>query len=144
MRITLAFSAGPTRRSALVLAELVGAVALAAVLAVDHGVGEAVGMAGSLPDGGMHDDGRVEADDVFAGAYHGLPPGVLDVALEFGAEGAVVPEAVDAAVEFGGLEDEAAPLAEGCKDFHVDVLVHSAREDAPNRAARQARGGREK
>jgi len=54
-------------------------------------------------------------------ADHVLPPGVLDVFLEFDAERAVVPEAVDAAVDLARLEDEPAPTAQGDELFHVQL-----------------------
>src|SRR6185436_9335432 len=71
----------------------------------------------------------VEADDlelVAVGSgrgvpHHGFPPEVAQVVLELDAEWAVIPEAVDAAVDFRGLEDEAAALAEG------DQLLHQRR-----------------
>ena len=45
----------------------------------------------------------------------------LDVALEFDTQGAIVPEAVDAAIDFGGLIDEAHVLAEFGELGHVDA-----------------------
>ncbi len=89
-------------------------------------VGEAADVAGGDPDFGVHDDGGVEADHVEevsvgagAGAFDDvLPPGFLEVSFEIDAEGAVVPEAVDAAVDFGGGEDEAFAFAEGDDFFH--------------------------
>lgn len=87
--------------------------------ALDQGVGEVLNVAGGLPDFGVHEDGGVEADDgevVALVVDHGAPPGVLDVAFEFGAEGAVVPGGVEAAVDFAALEEEAAALGEG-EDF---------------------------
>ena len=47
----------------------------------------------------MVDDRGVEADDVIAAVDEVLPPGLLDVVLQFDAEGAVIEEAVEAAVE---------------------------------------------
>ena len=61
----------------------------------------------------VHDDGGVEADHVVALEDHGTPPGVLDVALELGAERAVVPGAGQASVYLAVLEDEASAFAEG-------------------------------
>ena len=75
-------------------------------------------MAGGFPDARMRDDRAVNADDVGATADGVVPPRVADIAFEFGAHRAVIPEAVDAAVDFAGLKDEAASLAEG------DDLVH--------------------
>ncbi len=105
---------------------MVGTVAVLGFAAVDHGVGEAADVSGGDPDLGVHDDGAIEADHieglaVEAGGWAAddiLPPGVLEVAFEFDAEGAVVPESVDAAVDFGGLPDEAAAAAEGDEFFH--------------------------
>src|SRR5207249_4313730 len=76
----------------------------------------------------IHDQRAVHADHVDflavrAGrgvADHVVPPGVLDVLLEFDAERAVVPEAVDAAVDQARRVDEAGVAAEGGKLFHVD------------------------
>lgn len=81
--------------------KLVGAVAHFRLLAVDHGVGEAADVAGCDPDLWVHDDGGVEADDVFAAVDHVLPPGVFDVLLNLGAEGAEVEESIVSAVDFG-------------------------------------------
>src|SRR5271170_43722 len=80
--------------------------------AIAHRIAERVHMAAGLPDERRHDDGGFETGHVFALAGHGVPPQFLDVALELGAERAVVPEAVDAAVDFGGLKHKAAPLAQ--------------------------------
>ena len=84
------------------------------------------------PDLRVHDDRAVEADhaDLLAVrarrrvADHVLPPGVLDVPLQLDAERAVVPEAVDAAVDFAGLEDEPHVLAELGELGHVDPGRH--------------------
>ncbi len=84
------------------------------------------GVAAGDPDFRVGDDGRIKADDIeqlAVGAEAGaaddvLIPCVFEVAFEFNAEGAVVPEAVDAAVDFGGGEDEAFAFAEGDDFFH--------------------------
>ena len=98
--------------------DLVGAKALLRQQAIDHQVAEGAGVAAGFPDFRMHDDGGFEADDVVAALGHGAPPGFLDVALEFGAERAVIPEAVEAAVDFGGLENESPAFAEGNDFLH--------------------------
>ena len=49
---------------------------------------------------------------VFALAHHRAPPRIAQIAFQLRAEWAVVPEAVDASVDFGRLEDEALALAE--------------------------------
>ena len=107
--------------------EVVGAEALLARAAVDERVGEAGEVAGGLPRARVLDDRRVERDDVVAVADHRLPPGVDDVALE---QDAVVPVVVgvrDPAVDLGGGEDEAAPLAQRDDLVHRgDVVGHRA------------------
>ena len=70
----------------------------------------------------MHENGGVEGDGVVAELEHGAPPGIFDVALELGAEGAVVPGGVEAAVDFAALEEEAAALGEGEELVHGDGL----------------------
>ena len=85
---------------------------LLAVPAVDHRVGEGRDVAARLPDARVHDDRRVDADDVVALLHHRPPPGALDVVLHLDAQRAVVPEAADAAVDLAAGEDEAAPLAQ--------------------------------
>ena len=100
--------------------KLVLAPAAVADDALDERVGEALDVAAGPPDLRVHDDGRVEADHVVALEDHGAPPGVLDVALELGAERAVVPGAGQASVNLAALEDEASALAEGYELVQVD------------------------
>jgi hypothetical protein len=59
-------------------------------------------------------------NDDFAAADHVVPPSVADVFLELAAEGTVVEETVEAAVDFGGLEDETAALRERDDAVHGD------------------------
>ena len=92
--------------------DLVGAHELLAVLAHRHRIGEGVEVAGGLPDARVHDDRGVEAGDVGATAHGELPPGLLDVGLQLAAERPVVPEPGHAPVDFGGVIDEAAALAQ--------------------------------
>ena len=79
-------------------------------------------MATGFPDLRRHDDGRFEAGDVVALAGHGVPPEFLDVALEFRAERAVIPKAVDAAVNLGGLKHKPAPLTQRHDFFHQRIF----------------------
>ncbi len=67
----------------LVLYQHVGAVALLAVAVVYKRIVERVHVARCLPDGGVHEDGRVDAHDVVVKHGHCLPPVTLDVVLEF-------------------------------------------------------------
>src|SRR5262245_21131174 len=91
----------------------------------------------------VHDDRAIDADHadflaVGSGwgiAVHVLPPGVLDVLLELDAERAIVPEAVDAAVDFTRLKDEAAPLAQRHEFFHVHVALLNRKSSIKNQAS---------
>ena len=91
------------------------------------------------------DDRAVEALDVVALAHDALPPERLQVVLELDAERAVVPEAVDAAVDLARLEDEAAPRAERHEVVHADVGALGGadmRARRPSLVARLAAEGR--
>ena len=97
-----------------------------ALPALDQGVGEALDVAGGLPDAGVHEDGGVQADHVVALVDDGAPPGVLDVALELDAQGAVVPGGAEAAVDLGAGEDEAAAFAQrddGVQVYGLEVAL---------------------
>src|SRR5438552_2354530 len=79
----------------------------------------------------MGDDRAVDADDIGAAAHDVVPPRVFDVAFQFGAGGAVVPKAVDAAVDFRRLKNEPPSLAQRDDFFHQvwDRLLHHSRAD---------------
>ena len=98
--------------------DLIGAESLFGEETIDHRVCESGSMAAGLPDFGVHDDRGFEADDIIAALRHGAPPEILDVAFKLRAERAVIPEPVDAAVDFGGLEDKAPAFAQGDNPFH--------------------------
>jgi hypothetical protein len=123
------------RRTRAGVVELVGAHALLAGLAVDQRIAEVLDVARRLPGPRVRDDRRVEAFDVVALAHDLLPPERLQVVLELDAERAVVPEAVDAAVDLARLPDEAATRAERDDVVHArhhgrgihPVGTHSAR-----------------
>lgn len=59
----------------------------------------------------MHQNGRIQSYDIGA-VRHGLPPRILDVSEELNAQRAEVPAAVQTAVNFRTLEDEALPFGE--------------------------------
>ena len=84
----------------------------------DQRVGEALQVAGRLPGARVHQDRRVEGHHVVALLDHRPPPLGLDVVLQQHAVVAVVVGGGEPAVDLRGLEDEAAPLAQG------DDLVH--------------------
>ena len=100
--------------------ELIGAEPSLASLAVDHRIAESANVPGGLPHPRVHDDRTIDADhlDLFAiGADgrvedHVAPPGVFDVAFEFDAEGAVIPEAVEAPVDLAGGIHESPAFAQ--------------------------------
>ena len=75
-------------------------------------------MAARHPGLRVHQDRGVKADVVGILLHELLPPGVLDVLLELGAEGAVVPGVGKAAVDLAAGEDKAAVFAQR------DDLVH--------------------
>ena len=87
-------------------------------------------MAGALPDLRMHDDRRFNADhregrrrtgedrELVVVGDQVVIPGVANVPLQLRAERTVIPKTVEAAIDFGGLEDKSAPPAKG------DDLVH--------------------
>ena len=87
-----------------------------------HRIRESRNVSTGFPNFRRHDDGRFEAGDVVALAGHGVPPKLLDVALEFRAERAVIPKAVDAAVNLRRLKNEPAPLAQRHDFFHLQIL----------------------
>ena len=95
----------------LVLDEHVRAVALLRVAVVDEGVVEGVHVSAGLPDGGVHEDGGVDAHDVLVQQHHALPPVLLDVVLQFHAVLTVVIHSAQSVVNLAAGEDEAVFLA---------------------------------
>ena len=93
--------------------ELVGAMALVAVQALDQRVVEHGDVSGGHPHGRRQDHRGVHAHHVAAGHDHRAPPFALDVVLERHAERAVVPRGTGAAVDLAGGENESATLREG-------------------------------
>ena len=97
---------------------LVGAVAFFTHLAVHHGIRKATNVTGGGEHCLMGEDGAVHADDVIALLDVFAPPVILEVAFQLGTERAVVPAAVEAAVEFSGLEDESFAFTKRYDFFH--------------------------
>jgi hypothetical protein len=96
---------------------------------IDHRVGESGGMAAGLPDLRVHDDGRFQSHDIIAALGHDSPPIVFYIALQVGAERAVIPKTVDAAVNFRRLKDKPPSLAQRDNPFHQVIRLgvhHSA------------------
>ena len=105
---------------------MIRAISRLALATIDHRIIESANVARCFPDFWIHDDRAVDADDVngFAvwsgriAAHNIFPPCVLEIALQLGAEGTVIPEAVDAAINFGTLKDESAAATESDNFIH--------------------------
>ena len=65
-----------------ILNEDIGAITLFGILVVNQGVVERVNMARGLPDGRVHEDSRVDANDVVVEHGHSLPPIAFDIVLQ--------------------------------------------------------------
>ena len=85
---------------------------LLAPVALHQRVGEAVHMPARNPDVWVHQNRRVNANDVIAIAHERLPPLILNVALQLNASRTVIVQAAQAAVYLAALEDEPPTLAE--------------------------------
>ncbi len=86
------------------------------LFAVHQWVGKVFHMARGFPNPGMHKDCRIKADDVVVELGHFLPPGLGDAIFKLYAQGAVIPGAGLAAVDFRRLKHKTTPLGEG-RDF---------------------------
>src|SRR5205823_13973385 len=110
-------------REVVAVGHLVKTEALAAVAALDEGIGEVLDVTGRLPDARMHEDRAVEPDDVVAELHHRTPPRLFHVVLELDAERPEVPRRAGSAVDLARREDEPSPLRER-GDLVADVPVH--------------------
>ena len=106
--------------------QIVGAEAHLALLAVQQRIGEGAHVAAGLPDAGIHQNVGVHLEGVVPLLDEALAPGVLDVVLQTGAEGAVVPGVGQAAVDLGAGKDKAPVFAEGHDFVHGFFgVIHS-------------------
>ena len=105
-------------RGALIALHVIGTKALLAGLAVHHHVGEVLDVARRAPHFWVHDDRRLDADDVIAQRHDLAPPGFAHVAFELHADRPVIPHAVDAAVDLARREYKTAALCERRDLFH--------------------------
>jgi hypothetical protein len=112
---------------ALGVLQLVGPESRLAGLTVHQRIGEPGHVPRRLPDARVHQDRGVQPLDVVPGVHHRPPPPVLDVLLELDSQRAVVPYRAEPAVDLGGLEHEAAPLAQRHELVHQDGIGHDAR-----------------
>ena len=98
--------------------DLVGAKSFLAFPAIDERIGECGFVAGVLQDETVHQNCGIEAFHVVALVNIGAPPGALDVVLELDAHRAVVPRALQTAVQLAALKEKPSSLAQR------DNLVH--------------------
>ena len=139
------FRAAEPNRRAVLRRNLVGAEAGFRKQAIAHRIAETADVAGGNEHLLHRQNRAVHAEHVVA-FLHGLaPPEVLEVAFQLGAERAVIPAAVEAAVEFAGLENEAAAFAQRNDFLHAggigDVFVgHGDRVGARMEAGAAAGG----
>jgi hypothetical protein len=70
----------------------------------------------------MLQDGTIEPDDIGALLHHVAPPCFLDVALQLGAERAVIVGGTQPAIDVAGWKNKPTPLAQ------VDDFLHRDRE----------------
>src|SRR5690242_15596420 len=86
---------------------------------IDHWIGETFHVSRRLQDFGMRQDCAVHPDDIVALVHHDTPPVVLQVPLELDAERAVIPRAVQTAVNLTRLKDEPTSLTQADDLFHT-------------------------
>ena len=69
----------------LVLDKHIRTITLLAVSVVNKRIIESIHVTTGLPDGGMHKNTRIYADDVVMKQYHTLPPVLLNIVFQFNA-----------------------------------------------------------
>ena len=106
----------------VVFDQLVGTESLAAGFAVHERIGKAGKVSAGHPCLGVHQDRAVNAYVLRALLYKFLPPGLLDVVLEFDAQIAVVPCVGQSAVNLGTGVDESSGITQ-CHDL-IHCLFH--------------------
>src|SRR5262245_16221093 len=112
----------------------VGSKALTAFQAIHHRIAKPTHMSAGFPYLRIHDDRAVHAHHLNLlpvwserrAADHIVPPSGFDVVLEFDSERAVVPEAVDSAVDLARSKDESLAPAQRDQFFHVHDLAFSS------------------
>ena len=109
---------------------MIGAHEFLALSASLHHIAKQIMVPTDLPNLGMHYNRAVEPGhfvrgrraigrfELVVGGDQVLPPGIFDVTLEFDTQRAVLPEAIDAAVDFTRLKQKASPFAERDEFFH--------------------------
>ena len=98
-----------------------------AVFAVAHDIAEPIDVTGGFPDFGMTNDGGIETGNVVAFFHHFVPPESFYGFFECCAIGTVIPESVEAAVNFRALKHKPSAFAERNNFFHqvaFDLNIH--------------------
>ena len=103
--------------------KLVGPVAAFCFTTVEHGVFKVTHVAGGFPDTRVHDDGAIKSNNIFSELCHRFPPAGFNISLHFNPERAVIPEAINAAVDFGRLKNKTAPFAETYERIHRYFII---------------------
>ena len=124
-------------------AQVICAVPSFGFSAVHHGVVEAAHVTRCFPHSRILDDGRIKADDrhglpvgTIGGALdHVVPPRVANVVLEGGPKRPVIPESIQAAIDFTGRKNEATSFAETDDGFHGGGIRHDDLQHARARSA---------
>ena len=118
---------------ACVALEIGRAKAMVTGFAFDERISERIEMAAGFPHSRVHNDRRINADDVLAVLHHRFPPRAFDIIFQLDAERTVIPESADAAVDLTALKNKAAPLAQRYDGFHVR---HAPSSSTPSRILR--------
>ena len=84
----------------LVFNQYVGTVAFLRVTVVNQRVVERVYVSGSLPDGRVHEDSRVDAYDVLVQEHHALPPVLFDIVFQFHTHLSVIVYGTQSVIDF--------------------------------------------
>jgi hypothetical protein len=100
--------------------QMIATVVSPACAAAGKRVGKTREMTARFPDLRMHGYGRVEPHHIGAKVNVVAPPQALDVVLEFNAQWSIVPGRAQPAVDFAGLKNKAAPLAQRHDLVHLD------------------------
>ena len=104
---------------------MIGAKTHVAVAAFNQRIGERINVAGGLPDFGVHQNSRVDEVHFVWAVDEEFDPFGDDVALQNSAEGAVVPSAGQAAINFTALINKTTAFAEADYVFEFDVAHYN-------------------
>ena len=109
----------------LVLNQYIGTITLLRVAVVDEGIVESIHVAAGLPNGGMHEDGRVDAHNVLVEQHHRFPPILLDIVFQLNTVLTVIINGTESVVNFATREDKAIFLAVAHNLLEYIFLCHN-------------------